>query len=97
VGSDVRGFLAREGGDRFDVVLVDPPYAAPADEVEAVLRRLEAAWLAAPDWTVVLTRPGRGRADDPALPDGWRVARRLTYGDTLVLVCRGVGNGPIPA
>jgi 16S rRNA (guanine966-N2)-methyltransferase len=42
----------------------------------------------APGWTVVLTRPARSSI--PVIPVHWHVARRLEYGDTLVLVYREV-------
>ncbi len=38
--------------------------------------------------TVVLTRGTRSSM--PVIPVDWRIARRLEYGDTLVLVCREV-------
>jgi 16S rRNA (guanine966-N2)-methyltransferase len=44
---------------RFDLVLADPPYAAPVEEVQDVLRTLvNGGWLA-PDAVVVVERPSR--------------------------------------
>jgi 16S rRNA (guanine966-N2)-methyltransferase len=44
---------------RFDVVLADPPYATPAEEVQEVLRALvEGDWLA-PGAVLVVERPSR--------------------------------------
>ncbi|MCW2531850.1 MAG: methyltransferase [Blastococcus sp.] len=44
---------------RFDLVLADPPYATPADEVRDVLKSLsDGGWLA-PDAVVVIERPSR--------------------------------------
>jgi 16S rRNA (guanine966-N2)-methyltransferase len=44
---------------RFDLVLADPPYATPADEVQNVLTSLtKGGWLA-PDAVVVVERPAR--------------------------------------
>jgi 16S rRNA (guanine966-N2)-methyltransferase len=91
VGSDVRAYLSREERDRFGLVLADPPYAASAEEVGAVLGGLEAGWLTPSGWAVVLTRPSR--ADEPSFPGGWRVGRRLSYGDTLVIVYREAPSG----
>jgi 16S rRNA (guanine966-N2)-methyltransferase len=44
---------------RFDLVLADPPYATPVDEVREVLQALvDGGWLA-PDAVVVVERPSR--------------------------------------
>ena len=44
---------------RFDLVLADPPYATPVDEVQDVVRALaDHGWLA-PDAVVVVERPSR--------------------------------------
>ena len=73
-------------GEGFTLVLGDPSYDAPIEEVEGVLEALADGWLVGGDATVVLTRPSR----DPTLviPVHFAVARRLTYGDTLVLIIR---------
>jgi 16S rRNA (guanine(966)-N(2))-methyltransferase RsmD len=71
-------------GGPFDLVLVDPPYAAPADEIATVLAGLGVGWLAQEGWTLALTRP-KG-TPEPNLPVHWHLARRLFYGDTLVLI-----------
>jgi 16S rRNA (guanine966-N2)-methyltransferase len=86
VGSDVGTFLGRDHRDAFDLVLMDPPYEAPVEEIESVLRRLRDGWLAPPPWTVALTRPRRG--PEPVVPEDWAAAKRLSYGDTIVLVYR---------
>jgi 16S rRNA (guanine966-N2)-methyltransferase len=66
----------------FDVVFLDPPYEAAADDVGADLALLATpGWLAAAA-TVVIERPGR--EEPPAPPEGWRVGWRRDYGDTLV-------------
>ena len=44
---------------RFDVVLADPPYATPADEVQDVLRGLVAGGWLAPGAVVVVERSSR--------------------------------------
>jgi 16S rRNA (guanine966-N2)-methyltransferase len=46
---------------RFDLVLADPPYATPAEEVHEVLGALVAGGWAAPDAVVVVERPSRER------------------------------------
>lgn len=88
VASDVPSFLRRPAGSRSPVGLVflDPPYATRTAEIEAVLEVLTSGWLSERGWRTVLTRP----ATDPNLviPVHWLVARRLSYGDTLVLIFR---------
>jgi 16S rRNA (guanine966-N2)-methyltransferase len=90
VRADVLALLA--GDDRpvapFDVALADPPYVEPAERVGAAMERLASGWLAGHGWTVVLTRGIRSSM--PVIPLDWRFARRLEYGDTLVLVYREV-------
>lgn len=82
VATFLGGVGARAGS--FDLVLADPPYASPVPELEAVLRTLGADWLSGPDWRVVLTRPKE--ASTFVIPVHWSVARRLSYGDTRVLI-----------
>lgn len=87
VGLDVRAFLSRpeRNGAPFDLVLADPPYDLPAAELEGVLAELDRGWLAR-GWTVVLTR--RKGSSMPVVPLHWASARRLEYGDTLVMLLR---------
>jgi 16S rRNA (guanine966-N2)-methyltransferase len=74
----------RVPGGPFDLAFLDPPYAFPAAGLRQVLtqtvERLD------PGGTMALTRPARSSTD--VIPVDWRVAKRLAYGDTLVLVCR---------
>lgn len=88
--SPVAAFLSGDDRSRgsFDLVLVDPPYEAPGREVDSVLAELGSRWLPEHGWTVVLTRSARSSI--PVIPVHWHVARRLEYGDTLVLVYREV-------
>jgi 16S rRNA (guanine966-N2)-methyltransferase len=85
VASDVHRFLMRDdkSDGPFDLVFADPPYAADEAEVSEILRLLAGGWLAE-RWTVVLTRSGRSSTH--VIPVDWPIARRLEYGDTLVLV-----------
>ncbi len=71
-------------GGAFGLVLADPPYDTATEEIDGVLAELAAGWLARDGWSVVLTRP-KG-APEPILPVHWLAARRLSYGDTLVLI-----------
>jgi len=90
VASDVPTFLRRNSkrGAPFDLVLADPPYETAGPEVDRVLAGLASGWLAEPSWIVALTR--RIGSSTPVIPVDWLVARRLEYGDTLVLVYREV-------
>ena len=88
VVSDVTAFVARgagSAGGQFDLVLADPPYEAPAEDVDRVLAALSDGWLA-PGSAVALTR--RSRSSTPVIPVHWRIAKRLEYGDSTVLIFR---------
>jgi 16S rRNA (guanine966-N2)-methyltransferase len=88
VSSEVRAFLMRDDNplDGFDLVLADPPYAIDEDELGSVLSSLDSRGPSGASWRVVLTRPKR--ASTPVIPVHWLAARRLSYGDTLVLIFR---------
>lgn len=90
VASDVPTFLRRNDklGAPFDLVTADPPYETAGPEVDGVLAGLASGWLAERGWIVALTR--RIGSSTPVIPVDWRAARRLEYGDTLVLVYREV-------
>lgn len=62
----------------FDLVFVDPPYAAAVDDV---VRALARGWLA-PGATVVLERDSRSAA--PALPLEWEPWEERRYGETTL-------------
>jgi 16S rRNA (guanine966-N2)-methyltransferase len=83
--STVSAFLARPAPEApFDLVFLDPPYDAAADDVSAVLARLAIGQHVASSATVVVERPKSGEA--LALPDGWGSERERVYGDTLLVV-----------
>ncbi len=66
----------------YDVVFLDPPYALPAEDVEADLRALvEHRWLAH-EALVVVERSGRGPG--PAWPEGLVGDRSRRYGETTL-------------
>ncbi|WP_017540047.1 MULTISPECIES: 16S rRNA (guanine(966)-N(2))-methyltransferase RsmD [Nocardiopsis] len=70
------------GGDPYDLVVADPPYAVGEDEVGAVLAALrDHGWLA-PDALVVLERSARG--PDPDWPRGYAGARVRRYGEAAL-------------
>jgi 16S rRNA (guanine966-N2)-methyltransferase len=90
VPSDVLAFVTRDDNplQAFGVVFVDPPYATDRDELDGLLAAIGAAGLSGPAWRLVLTRPKR--TSTPVIPLHWLAARRLSYGDTLVLIFREV-------
>jgi len=87
VTAEAVGFVTRHEPPTgaFDLVLADPPYDHPSEHVDALLAGLSQGWLGA-DAAVALTR--RRRSSTPVIPVDWRVAKRLEYGDTDVLVFR---------
>ena len=84
--SSVASFLAGPPPPEapFDLVLLDPPYAATESEIERALEALAAPGWLAPGATVALER-GTG-APRSALPRTWDIAWERAYGDTLVIV-----------
>ena len=90
VPGDVLQFVTRDANPlaAFDLVFVDPPYAMDGDELDGLVAAMGSAGLSGPAWRVVLTRPKR--SSTPVIPLEWLVARRLSYGDTLVFIFREV-------
>jgi 16S rRNA (guanine966-N2)-methyltransferase len=88
--SDALAFVRRTDrrGAPFDLVFCDPPYEVEGADLDLVLERLGEGWLAETGWTVALTR-GKG-SSTPVIPVDWALARRLTYGDSLVFLYREV-------
>jgi 16S rRNA (guanine966-N2)-methyltransferase len=86
--SAVARFVARDDrpGAPYDLVVCDPPYDIAIPEIDGVLERLSGGWLADAAWTVVLTRGHKSSM--PVIPLHWAVARRLRYGDSLVVLFR---------
>jgi 16S rRNA (guanine966-N2)-methyltransferase len=87
VAGDALGFVAgrQPAKGRFDLVLADPPYDAMAEQVETVLSGVAAGRLET-GGTMALTR--RSGSSTPVIPVHWLVAKRLEYGDTVVLIFR---------
>jgi 16S rRNA (guanine966-N2)-methyltransferase len=91
LGSVVKGDVSRfvrgnsNQGGIFDLSFLDPPYDTPAEEIEAILSSLAGGWLAA-GFRLALTR--RSGSSIHVIPVRWAVARRLEYGDTLVILYR---------
>jgi len=76
-----------EPGEGYELILADPPYDHPPEAVDALVRGL-IPLLATPGAPLVLTRGVKGYT--PVVPVNLRVARRLRYGDSLILVYREV-------
>jgi 16S rRNA (guanine966-N2)-methyltransferase len=72
----------RAGLARYDVVFLDPPYRLPITELEAILEAIPQ--VTTPGATVVLSRSTT--TSMPVIPVNWLLQRRLTYGDSVVLV-----------
>jgi 16S rRNA (guanine966-N2)-methyltransferase len=86
--STVARFVARDDhpGARYDLVICDPPYDLGPPELDDVLAGIARGWLADDTWTVVLTRGHK--SSTPVIPLHWAVARRLRYGDSLMILFR---------
>jgi 16S rRNA G966 N2-methylase RsmD len=90
VRADVERFLARAGDPVAGaaVVLLDPPYDLGGADLDRVLARLGASAPPPGGRTVVLTRGNTSSTH--VIPIHWALARRLTYGDSLVFLYREV-------
>ena len=66
----------------FDVVFLDPPYAAPATQVHDDLAALAARGWLRPGADVVVERSGRDR--EPFWPDGFEPGKVRSYGETAL-------------
>ena len=83
VKADAGRFLKRPG-EPYELVFADPPYAATAGPLREVLSA--AGTRLVPEGILVLTRGSRSSMD--VIPVNFGIVRRLSYGDTVVLVCR---------
>ena len=90
VTAEVERFLARTGDPvaPAGLVFLDPPYDLEGPALDRVLARLGSSAPPAGGRTVVLTRGTRNPT--PVIPLHWALARRLTYGDSLVFLYREV-------
>jgi 16S rRNA (guanine966-N2)-methyltransferase len=86
--SDVRRYLERGPADAggFDLVFLDPPYEASGTGLDPVLALLATKPLLREGFTVVLSRGSR--SSKHVIPLHWAVARRLSYGDSVVMLFR---------
>jgi pantetheine-phosphate adenylyltransferase len=84
-GGDVLGVLGGAPDRRYDVALLDPPYAEPSTRLARVLDTLTSTWLT--DGAVlVLERAARDPA--PSWPRGWDHVADRRYGDTRLWYVR---------
>lgn len=67
-------------GESFDLVMMDPPYDTPPEDITDCLRALEPALTH--DSLVVVERAKRD--PEPQWPGGFEVVKHKTYGDTAV-------------
>jgi 16S rRNA (guanine966-N2)-methyltransferase len=74
----------RLGVDSFDLIILDPPYRLPGAYLEAVLAEIAGQGAATAGAMVVLTRSARSYM--PVIPVNWSLERRLSYGDSAVLL-----------
>ena len=78
---DARATLAAQPS-----VFLDPPYDAGEAELDPVLSLLGVKPLLRDGFTVVLSRGSR--SSNSVIPLHWSVARRLSYGDSVVTLFR---------
>ncbi|QXT63826.1 16S rRNA (guanine(966)-N(2))-methyltransferase RsmD [Tessaracoccus palaemonis] len=74
--------FAAAPGRSFDLIFIDPPYAVPTEQVEALLAQL-ADGAVAPRGLVVVERSVRDR--EPAWPPAFTETWRRDYGETCLL------------
>jgi 16S rRNA (guanine966-N2)-methyltransferase len=86
--SHVRRFLERgpASPEGFDLVFLDPPYDAGGPELDAALALLDRKPLLREGFTVVLSRGAK--SSKHVIPLHWTVARRLSYGDSVIMLFR---------
>ena len=91
----VRAVLAAPppDGERYDLVVSDPPYPLPDADLAEDLAAVARGWLA-PDALVVVER-GR-RSPEPAWPAGLAGWRSRRYGETTLWYGRAAASTPPP-
>ena len=88
IRADVGRYLERVRTEeaRVDLVFLDPPYETSGDAVGAVLARIAAGSVLGEGATVALSRDSRSSND--VIPVDWAVAKRLSYGDSVIMLFR---------
>jgi 16S rRNA (guanine966-N2)-methyltransferase len=82
VAGDVSTVVGGAAPARFDLVLADPPYATPDDEVIGVLQALSAGGWLAPEAVVVVERASRDRPFE--WPTPFTGLRDRRYGEAVL-------------
>jgi 16S rRNA (guanine966-N2)-methyltransferase len=87
VRAEAGAFVSRDHPDSFTLVLCDPPYDVPLGEVLGLVVALDRGGGLAADATVVVERDKRdpALAGEPDLRGLLAIARRRSYGDTVLL------------
>lgn len=90
VTADVERFICRTSNPAAgaELIFLDPPYELEGPDLDRVLALLGSIPPPAAGRTVVLTRGNR--SSTPVIPLHWALARRLSYGDSLVFLYREV-------
>lgn len=79
-------------GQAYDVVLVDPPYPLPEQDLAQVLRQLVSEGWLGPDAVVVVERSAR--SPEPTWPPGLDHLGSRSYGETAVHVAEAARHTP---
>src|SRR5690625_1011087 len=69
--------------EKFDLVLIDPPYDYPDAQLTALLTNLTRGWLMQ-DAVVVVERSGK--SPQPAWPEGWQARKPRRYGEAKLWI-----------
>ena len=84
LGMDALDYLARRPDERFDIVVLDPPFAA--DLLEETCRLMAEQPLLA-DGALVYLEQDRASAE-PELPDTWQVLKNKTAGNVRYMLVK---------
>jgi 16S rRNA (guanine966-N2)-methyltransferase len=76
----------RERPGPFDVVFLDPPYRLEQPYLESLLDEIAGQGVVSPGGQVILSRSTKTYM--PVIPVSWQLERRLSYGDSIVLIFR---------
>jgi len=86
---DALAYLRTSTSDKFDIVFLDPPFAA--DNLADLCRLLaESSMLMADAWVYIEQDSNRPL---PELPDGWRVLKSKTAGNVRYSLVNSASNG----
>ena len=92
VRTDAQAFLRGRPDAPFDIVFLDPPYAASL--LPQAMARLEAgSWLADPAWIYMEAPVKKGTVARPDLPANWSVHREKRAGQVGYHLLRRVSPG----